>query len=217
MKFDKKIFAGFSCAVGIHAAIFTADLPKPKNYNASSDLVFEKSYSSVEISFASAPVPKPKEVKKKIFKKKEIKQEITDPFLKELKTVKTDKPDITIPKEVKKEVKKVEPKKHEKSVVKENIGVAKKIVKPVRIYNQAPVYPLFAVRMGFEGTVMLNLTINEKGVVKDVIIKKSSGHRLLDNSAKDAAYKWKFSPAKKAGVSIIYKKDVPVVFRLKEE
>lgn len=216
MKFDPKMFAGFGCALGIHAALLTMDMPKSSVSKNASDLLFEKSYSSVEISFASAPAPKPKEIKKLKKQPKQKKPEIKKPIIKELKPIATEKPDVTLPTEVKEEPKKVKPKKSEKSVLKENRGVANKIVKPVRIYNQAPVYPLFAVRMNFEGTVILSLSIDAEGIVKSVDIKKSSGHVLLDNAAKDAADNWRFTPAKKGGKNIAYKKEVPVVFRLKD-
>lgn len=216
MKIDPKMFAGFTCALGLHAALFTIDLPKNISSNTNTDLLFEQSYSSVEVSFAAVSIPKPKEEKPLKQEKQKIK-EIKKEFIKPIETP-TQKPDIVIQKEVKEEKpEKEKPKEIEKSVLKENRGVVSKTTEPVRIYNQAPIYPLFAVRMNYEGTVILALSINEKGKVTSISIKQSSGHPLLDNSAKEAAKNWKFSPAKKDGINILYVKEVPVSFRLKNK
>jgi hypothetical protein len=46
---------------------------------------------------------------------------------------------------------------------------------------------------------------------------KSSGHRVLDNSALDAVRKWKFHPATIGGVKVSSTVKVPVRFRLERE
>lgn len=209
MKIDKKILTGFTCAIGAHAAFFSVDLPKTPS-NLKNDIVFEQSVSSVEISFASYQKPK-KEIKKEVEQKKVVPKKV-----KKFKILKTEK-EAPLKEQI--QVKKIKDKKKpvlEKTVLKEKAGVVNKIIKPVKIYNKAPVYPLFAVRMGFEGKVLLNLFIDEKGIVKNISIKKSSGHKLLDDAAIEAAYKWRFKPASKDSKSISYSKEVPVVFRLKD-
>jgi protein TonB len=47
-------------------------------------------------------------------------------------------------------------------------------------------YPEKARRFGWEGKVILYFIINEKGLVRDVKIVKSSGVQILDEAAKDA-------------------------------
>lgn len=212
MKIDKNICVGFVSALSLHAAFFTADFSKFKTHFQRDDLIFEQSVSSVEVSFA--PMPVLKQPEKKVEKKiEEVKK---NDILKDIKIEDTQDAVLKIPKEEKiKKEKKAPEKKIEKSIIKEKRGVSKKVVEPVQIYNQAPVYPLFAVRMGYEGTVLLVLSINKKGKVTEVSIKTSSGHQLLDRSAVSAAKSWIFSPATKSGHAIIYTKEVPVVFRLK--
>jgi protein TonB len=45
-------------------------------------------------------------------------------------------------------------------------------------------YPKYARKQGQEGTVLLSFTVLSSGLVKDIKIKKSSGHSLLDRSVK---------------------------------
>ena len=55
-----------------------------------------------------------------------------------------------------------------------------------------PHYPRLAKRRGITGRVELLLTVKGNGQLKDVIIAKSSGHSILDNSALEAAKRWTF-------------------------
>lgn len=48
-------------------------------------------------------------------------------------------------------------------------------------------YPSIAKRMGFEGVVHIMLVIDTSGKLLDVMLEKSSGHKLLDSSALKAA------------------------------
>jgi periplasmic protein TonB len=50
-------------------------------------------------------------------------------------------------------------------------------------------YPRIAKRMGFEGVVHIMLVIDTSGKLLDVMLEKSSGHKLLDSSALKAANK----------------------------
>ncbi len=59
-----------------------------------------------------------------------------------------------------------------------------------------PVYPRFAREKGFEGEVSLSAKYSALGQVTEVTITKSSGYRLLDESAKQAAIQWKISTDK---------------------
>ena len=52
------------------------------------------------------------------------------------------------------------------------------------------------------------------GQAESVTLIKSSGHRLLDNSALEAVRKWKFHPATIGGVKVSSTVKVPVRFRL---
>jgi len=48
-------------------------------------------------------------------------------------------------------------------------------------------YPDKARRLGFEGHVVLSFTVFEDGTISNIRVVNSSGHRILDEGAKDAA------------------------------
>lgn len=51
--------------------------------------------------------------------------------------------------------------------------------------HPAPDYPGLAIRMGYQGTVTLQITVDAEGNVSEVQVKKSSGFKILDDSALD--------------------------------
>jgi len=82
------------------------------------------------------------------------------------------------------------------------------------LHNPAPIYPAHAKRRGIEGTVMLDVAVDSSGVAKHIIIAKTSGFTMLDESAKDAVSHWKFVPAKRGSETVEARVIVPVEFRL---
>ena len=52
-------------------------------------------------------------------------------------------------------------------------------------------YPILARRNGWQGKVLLGLSVNSQGSIKNAHIKVGSGHRILDNSALKALIKVK--------------------------
>lgn len=76
-----------------------------------------------------------------------------------------------------------------------------------------PDYPQRANRNGWEGTVILTLSIDAKGQVVKVNIAKTSGYDLLDRSACTAVSAWQFSPARRNGVAIAESIHLPIIFR----
>jgi len=52
-------------------------------------------------------------------------------------------------------------------------------------------YPMLARRNGWQGKVILGLSVNSQGSIKNAHIKVSSGYRILDNSALKALIKVK--------------------------
>ncbi len=52
-------------------------------------------------------------------------------------------------------------------------------LKPIFTYED---YPRDAIRAGMEGTVIVDLTVSERGTVADCRIVKSSGYRILDDT-----------------------------------
>ena len=85
---------------------------------------------------------------------------------------------------------------------------------PVRTYYEEPVYPLFAHNAGLEGTVWVSALILTNGRVSAAIIKKSSGHQPFDDSALQAAYLCRYTPALQNGRPVNYWVTYKVEFKL---
>jgi len=78
-----------------------------------------------------------------------------------------------------------------------------------------PPYPEAARAREKEGTVFLLLLVRPDGSVGAVKVQKSSGHRLLDEAATQAAKTWTFIPARRGPAPIEAWAEVPVKFELK--
>src|SRR5262245_57175587 len=68
-----------------------------------------------------------------------------------------------------------------------------KFTPPVLREKVTAVYPKEAADAGLEGTVILEFTVDEKGVVGDIKVKESAGHGF-DESAIEAVKQFKFTP-----------------------
>jgi len=78
-----------------------------------------------------------------------------------------------------------------------------------------PPYPRRAERLGWEGTVVLEIDVAADGTVADARIAESSGHGLLDEAALRAVRGWRFTPAKDAaGEPVPMGLRKPIEFRL---
>ena len=53
--------------------------------------------------------------------------------------------------------------------------------------------------MGWEGSVALQVLVDDKGNPVDVTVVTGSGQSVLDQSAIEAVRRWKFSPALEEG------------------
>jgi len=80
--------------------------------------------------------------------------------------------------------------------------------------NQPPAYPADALARKLEGVVLLELTIDDQGQVVEVIVLRSSGHRILDRTAVDAVSQWRGTPAKRWGRPVESTERLPIRFRL---
>ena len=58
--------------------------------------------------------------------------------------------------------------------------------------NNPPVYPYIARKLGWQGTVILEIEVSPGGTSGKIRIKKSSGYSLLDSAAKKAAQRWSY-------------------------
>ncbi|MDT8899761.1 TonB family protein [Anaeroselena agilis] len=82
------------------------------------------------------------------------------------------------------------------------------------VYSPAPEYPADARSQRWEGTVRVDVLIDENGLVQDVQLAASSGSSSLDRAALDCLRTWRFRPAYQDGRPIAVRATVPVVFRL---
>lgn len=62
-----------------------------------------------------------------------------------------------------------------------------------------PVYPAESIAQKHTGTVTLGFLVSQAGQVKEAKVAKSSGHQLLDESARTALEKCSFKPAQLKG------------------
>ena len=77
-----------------------------------------------------------------------------------------------------------------------------------------PIYPRQARLMGWEGTVVLQLLVDTQGNLAKVTLVTGSGFALLDESAVDAARRWRFEPAREGGRPTAMVHEVRFRFRL---
>lgn len=82
--------------------------------------------------------------------------------------------------------------------------------------NPAPVYPALSRRLGEQGTVLLDVYVDENGKAQNVAVKKSSGFEMLDNAALETVKKWRFSAAKQGEKLVASSVQVPVKFVLEK-
>ena len=74
-----------------------------------------------------------------------------------------------------------------------------------------PEYPPQAVRMKWQGTVVVTLDVRLDGTVSDVRVVQSSGRKVLDEAVLEKVRDWKLEPASRAGVSV--KSELELTFR----
>ena len=72
---------------------------------------------------------------------------------------------------------------------------------PRRISGSLPAYPEQARRLGLSGSVLIEMTINERGEPKDVRVLESAG-AILDETLIESVWSWRFAPAERAGVKV---------------
>ena len=82
------------------------------------------------------------------------------------------------------------------------------------ITNPAPVYPALARKQGWEGTVVVRVHVQGDGLPGQVLVEKSSGHKVLDSAASETIRQWKFKPAQTASRAQDSWVTIPVQFAL---
>lgn len=84
---------------------------------------------------------------------------------------------------------------------------------PVPIFKPEPEYSEEARKAKFQGTVVLNIVVDEKGNARDVTVARPLGLGL-DQKAIEAVMKWKFRPGMKDGHPVPVRASIEVNFRL---
>lgn len=87
------------------------------------------------------------------------------------------------------------------------------VSQPQLLYKVEPEYSEEARKAKFQGAVMLQIIVDEKGLPRDIKIIRPLGLGL-DQKAIEAVEKWKFSPGKKDGKPVPVIAQVEVNFRL---
>jgi protein TonB len=85
-------------------------------------------------------------------------------------------------------------------------------------YRSAPLtFPPQAIRRKMQGTVILRVLVDAEGKPVQVVIEKSSGYALLDDSARaQVLASWRFQPATSQGRAMSAWARVPVSFDLRQ-
>jgi len=79
-----------------------------------------------------------------------------------------------------------------------------------------PKYPRHARKMGWEGTTLLRVLVNQKGKTQLIEISHSSGFATLDKAAIKAVKRWRFHPARSGTEAVESWVKIPIVFDLEE-
>lgn len=80
--------------------------------------------------------------------------------------------------------------------------------------NPAMPYPRTARRRGWQGEVLLRVSVSENGQVLSARVEKSSGYGILDDTALQQVSNWRFRPAQRNGIPRQDTVIVPVHFQL---
>jgi len=86
---------------------------------------------------------------------------------------------------------------------------------PIYRENPLPKYPKIARRRGYQGTVVLEVLVNEEGRVGEMRIFRSSGHSVLDQAAMSSVKHWVFEPGRRGNKKVEMWVKVPIRFQLR--
>lgn len=88
--------------------------------------------------------------------------------------------------------------------------------RPLASRNSPPRYPEMARRNGWQGIVLVRVTVLPDGRVRSASLFRGSGYAILDQSALDAVRRWIFQPKMSAGLAVESTIEVPVTFSLRK-
>ncbi|KXF83205.1 energy transducer TonB [Enterovibrio coralii] len=83
-----------------------------------------------------------------------------------------------------------------------------------KVRPSQPKYPRIAKRKGMQGTVLIEVWLDEQGNQTKQAIVQSSGFEVLDDAAMSAVQKWRFNGHEENGVPLAHRVKIPVRFNL---
>ncbi len=83
---------------------------------------------------------------------------------------------------------------------------------PRKLNCPAPEYPPQAIRLGQQGTVLLQARLDDEGRVAELQLVRSSGVAVLDRAALAAVRRWQFQPAADSWSETVREFQIPVRF-----
>ena len=87
-------------------------------------------------------------------------------------------------------------------------------VLPQRVEFEQPVYDELAMRLRQQGTVVVEVLIDENGTVTDVRLIEGIPKSRLNDATLRSARRWTYKPAQKNGVAVKVWKPERIVFKL---
>ncbi len=85
---------------------------------------------------------------------------------------------------------------------------------PAPTYKRNPQYPYRARRMGLEGEVKIQFTVDPEGLVSDIVILEATPSDVFDEAVLDAVSSWQYSPGELAGQKVTCRVTTTVVFKM---
>jgi TonB family protein len=85
---------------------------------------------------------------------------------------------------------------------------------PVALSHRVPVYSLQARQMRLSGTVVMNVLVNERGTVDQVVLVNGVSGAGVNEATMQAAESWTYRPAMKNGVPVKVWKSEQIIFKL---
>jgi len=86
-------------------------------------------------------------------------------------------------------------------------------VDPNYLHRPNPVYPAVSKRLREAGTVLLRVSLDATGEVRDINIQTTSAYQRLDQAAIEAVRQWRFVPASKGQQPVASTVLVPIEFK----
>ncbi len=92
-----------------------------------------------------------------------------------------------------------------------NVDVPPRVVSQVR-----PKYPVAFRKAGVRGLAVMEFVVDENGHTRNLVARKATDVAFAE-AAKTALSRWVFMPAKKGGVSVACRMQVPMAFSITED